>query len=113
MGGPIVTASGLIFVGATNDNYFRAFDTRTGKQVWETELEASGHSIPMTFMGKDGRQYVVIAAGGGSFIQSPRGTKIVAFALPDGKPTHPYLQVLVVRARSVKGGTARKRPFLR
>ena len=87
MGGPIVTASGLIFVGATNDNYFRAFDTRTGKQVWETELEASGHSIPMTFMGKDGRQYVVIAAGGGSFIQSPRGTKIVAFALPDGKPT--------------------------
>jgi len=86
MGGPMLTASGLIFVGATNDNRFRAFETKTGKLLWETELEASGHTIPMTFLGKDGRQYIVIAAGGGSFIQSPRGSKIVAFALPDGKP---------------------------
>ncbi|MEW5983636.1 MAG: PQQ-binding-like beta-propeller repeat protein [Acidobacteriota bacterium] len=86
MGGPILTASGLIFVGATTDGYFRAFDTSTGRQLWETQLEASAHSVPMTFMGKDDRQYVVVAAGGGSFLQSPRGTKIVAFALPHGKP---------------------------
>jgi quinoprotein glucose dehydrogenase len=82
IGGPIVTASGLLFVGATIDGYFRAFDSRSGKQLWETKLEAAAHSIPMTFMGKDGRQYVVVAAGGGSFLGSAPGTKIVAFALP-------------------------------
>lgn len=82
IGGPMVTASGLIFVGATTDKRFRAFDSRTGQQLWETELEASAHSVPMTFMGKDGRQYVVVAAGGGSFLGSPAGTKIVAFVLP-------------------------------
>jgi quinoprotein glucose dehydrogenase len=82
IGGPMVTASGLLFVGATTDKRFRAFDSRTGKQLWETELEASAHSVPMTFMGKDGRQYIVVAAGGGSYLASPHGTKIVAFALP-------------------------------
>jgi quinoprotein glucose dehydrogenase len=86
IGGPLVTASGLTFIGATTDRYFRAFETRTGRQLWETQLEASAHSVPMTFMGKDGRQYVVVAAGGGSFLNSPPGTKIVAFALPDGRP---------------------------
>jgi quinoprotein glucose dehydrogenase len=86
IGGPMLTASGVTFIGATTDRYFRAFDTRTGRQLWETELEASAHSVPMTFMGRDGRQYVVVAAGGGSFLNSPPGTKIVAFALPGGKP---------------------------
>ena len=84
MGGPIVTASGLVFVGASNDRRFRAFDSKTGKQLWETELDASAHSVPMTFLGKDNRQYVVVAAGGGSFLASAPGTKIVAFALPGG-----------------------------
>jgi glucose dehydrogenase len=82
IGGPIVTASGLIFVGASTDKRFRAFASRSGKQLWETELDASAHAVPMTFMGKDGRQYVVIAAGGGSNLASSIGTKIVAFALP-------------------------------
>jgi quinoprotein glucose dehydrogenase len=81
IGGSIVTAGGVIFIGATTDKRFRAFD-ETGRQLWETTLEASAHAIPMTFMGKDGRQYVVVAAGGGSFLGSPTGTKIVAFALP-------------------------------
>jgi quinoprotein glucose dehydrogenase len=81
IGGSIVTAGGVIFIGATTDKRFRAFD-ESGKQLWETTLEASAHAIPMTFMGKDGRQYVVVAAGGGSFLGSPTGTKIVAFALP-------------------------------
>ena len=84
MGGPIVTASGLVFVGASNDRGFRAFDSKTGNQLWETELEASAHSVPMTFLGKDNRQYVVVAAGGGSFLASAPGTKVVAFALPAG-----------------------------
>jgi len=87
LGGSIATASGLVFVGATNDERFRAFDSATGALLWETELEASAHSIPTTFTGKDGRQYVVVAAGGGSFLLSRAGTKIVAFALPDA--AHP------------------------
>ena len=82
LGGSIATASGLIFVGATNDRRFRAFESRTGKQVWEVELEASAHTVPMTFLGKDGRQYVVTAAGGGSYLASPSGSRFVAFALP-------------------------------
>ena len=82
LGGGIATAGGLIFIGATNDSRFRAFDSRTGKLLWETELEASAHSVPMTFLGKDGRQYVVVAAGGGSYLASPLGTRITAFALP-------------------------------
>ena len=82
IGGSIATASGLVFVGATTDRRFRAFDSRTGAQLWETELEASAHSIPMTFLGRDGRQYVVVAAGGGSYLNSSPGQKIVAFALP-------------------------------
>ena len=69
-------------MGATTDKRFRAFDSRAGKLLWEVELEASAHSMPMTFLGKDGRQYVVVAAGGGSFLASPPGSKIVAFALP-------------------------------
>jgi glucose dehydrogenase len=82
IGGPIVTASGLLFVGATIDSRFRAFESKTGKLLWETRLDASAHSIPMTFMGRDKRQYVVVAAGGGSFLGSAPGTKVVAFALP-------------------------------
>jgi glucose dehydrogenase len=84
VGGSIATASGLIFVGATIDCRFRAFESKTGKQVWETQLDACAHSVPMTFMGKDRRQYVVIAAGGGSFLGAAPGSKILAFALPQG-----------------------------
>jgi glucose dehydrogenase len=82
IGGTIATAAGLLFVGATNDRRFRAFDSRSGTQLWETELEASAHSVPVTFLGKDGRQYVVVAAGGGSYLNSAPGTTIVAYALP-------------------------------
>lgn len=82
IGGTIATASGLIFVGATIDRRFRAFDSGTGKVLWETTLDASAHATPMTFMGRDGRQYIVIAAGGAGLLQSAPGRKIVAFALP-------------------------------
>lgn len=84
IGGTIATATGLVFVGATIDRRFRAFDSGTGALVWETTLDASAHATPMTFMGRDGRQYVVVAAGGDGLLQSPPGTKIVAFALPRG-----------------------------
>lgn len=82
IGGTIATAAGLVFIGGTIDNRFRAFDAKTGAQLWETHLEASAHATPMTFMGRDERQYVVIAAGGDGLLQSPPGRKIVAFALP-------------------------------
>jgi glucose dehydrogenase/type 1 glutamine amidotransferase len=82
IGGSFATASGLLFIGATNDSHFRAFDSRTGKLLWDTELPASAHSVPMTFMGKDRRQYVVVAAGGGSYLASAPGSSVVAYALP-------------------------------
>jgi quinoprotein glucose dehydrogenase len=81
LGGGIATASGLILIGGTNDRRFRAFESRTGRLLWETELEASAHTVPATYLGRDGRQYVVVAAGGGSYLASPSGSKIVAFAL--------------------------------
>jgi quinoprotein glucose dehydrogenase len=82
IGGTIATATGLVFVGASIDRRFRAFDAATGALVWETTLEASAHATPMTFLGRDGRQYVVVAAGGDGLLQSAPGSKIVAFALP-------------------------------
>jgi quinoprotein glucose dehydrogenase len=81
IGGTIATASGLVFVGATIDRRFRAFDADKGTLLWETTLDASAHATPMTFKGHDGRQYVVVAAGGGGLLQSAAGSKIVAFAL--------------------------------
>jgi glucose dehydrogenase len=90
LGGPIATASGLLFIGATKDARFRAYDAKTGKELWHAQLEAAGAATPMTFMGRDGKQYVVIASGGpgdtdrGGTEQYPQ--KLVAFALSD-RPT--------------------------
>lgn len=84
LGGSMATAGGLVFIGATNDSRFRAFASRTGKLLWEAKLEASGHASPMTFMGRDGRQYVALmAAGGGGFLDGGLSNTLVAFALPD------------------------------
>ncbi len=82
-GGPIVTAGGLVFIGATNfDRKFRAFDKRTGALLWETTLPFSGNATPATYE-VDGRQYVAIAAGGGKGrAGSASGGVYVAFALP-------------------------------
>jgi len=82
-GGSIVTAGGLVFIGATNDSRFRAFDKDTGKELWVTKLPASGHATPMTFRGKNsGKQFVVIAAGGGNDYSKTYSDTLVAFALP-------------------------------
>jgi len=67
MGGPIVTAGGLVFIAGSNDERFRAFDRDTGEELWTTRLEGSGHANPMTYLGpRSGKQFVVIAAGGGN-----------------------------------------------
>jgi quinoprotein glucose dehydrogenase len=81
-GGPIVTAGGVVFIGATvYDRKFRAFDSRTGKLLWEKEMPNSGVATPATYM-IDGRQYVVIAASGGRDPKSTPGGAYIAFALP-------------------------------
>ncbi len=81
IGGSIVTAGQLVFVAATNDSRFRAFDARTGRELWSAMLDASGHATPATYLGKDGKQYVVIAAGGGGFFGSKPGDSLTAFRL--------------------------------
>lgn len=79
-GGPIVTAGGLVFIAATQDGKFRAFDKSTGKLLWQTALPAAGYATPSTYAVR-GRQYVVIAAGGGK-LGTKSGDAYIAFALP-------------------------------
>ena len=84
-GGPVLTAGGVLFIGATvADRRFRAFDSRTGELLWQTELPFAGVATPSTYM-VDGRQYVVIAASGGRDPKSPVGGAYVAFALAEKK----------------------------
>lgn len=80
-GGPVSTAGGVTFIGATMDNRFRAFDTSTGKQLWSVRLPAGGQATPMTYV-TGGRQYVVIAAGGHGFYGTRLGDYVIAYALP-------------------------------
>jgi quinoprotein glucose dehydrogenase len=63
-GGPISTAGGLVFIAGTIDRHLRAFDSRTGKLLWDTKLDAEGHTNPMTYMARNGKQYVVIVTSG-------------------------------------------------
>jgi quinoprotein glucose dehydrogenase len=82
-GGPIVTASGLVFIGATDDDRFRAFDTRTGRELWTIKLPASIYATPITYRGKTGKQFVAAVDTGG-FAGSPIASdEVVAFSLPD------------------------------
>lgn len=86
LGGSIVTAGGLVFIAATTDRLFRAFDAKTGRELWRAPLEAGGHATPMTYAGRDGRQFVVVAAGGGGFLRALSPTlsdTLVAYALPE------------------------------
>lgn len=80
-GGPLVTKGGLVFIAATQDDKIRAFDKHTGKQLWEAKLPAAGYATPATYS-IDGKQYVVIACGGGK-LGSKSGDNYVCFALPD------------------------------
>ncbi len=82
LGGPIVTGGGLVFMAGTLDNHIRAFDVETGAELWVGELPVAGKATPMTYLGADGRQYVVIAAGGQPNSGLPVGDYVVAFALP-------------------------------
>jgi quinoprotein glucose dehydrogenase len=84
IGGPVVTASGLVFIGAATDNFLRAFDLRDGRQLWKGRLPAGGQATPMTYrLRPGGKQYVVIAAGGHEYLGTKTGDAVVAYALPD------------------------------
>jgi quinoprotein glucose dehydrogenase len=81
LGGPMASAGGLVFTAAAMDNYLRAFDTETGKELWKFELPAGGQATPMTYTLK-GKQYVVIAAGGHGKLGTKQGDYVIAFTLP-------------------------------
>ena len=83
IGGPMITSSGLIFIGAAIDNYLRAFDIETGQKLWEGRLPAGGQATPMSYsLEETGKQYVVIAAGGHGRIGSTTGDYVIAYSLP-------------------------------
>ncbi|MDH3641145.1 MAG: pyrroloquinoline quinone-dependent dehydrogenase [Gammaproteobacteria bacterium] len=84
MGGPIVTASGLVFIGAAADRRIRAFDIETGEELWADELPTSANAVPMSYV-SGGRQYVVVAAGGNFTSPSPPGDHVTAYALPEAQ----------------------------
>jgi quinoprotein glucose dehydrogenase len=81
LGGPMVTGGGLVFTAAAMDNYLRAFDSDSGKQLWKYELPAGGQATPMTYTLK-GKQYLVIAAGGHGKLGTKQGDYVLAFTLP-------------------------------
>jgi quinoprotein glucose dehydrogenase len=82
LGGPMVTAGGVAFLSGTLDNYLRAYDLTNGKQLWESRLPAGGQATPMTYLGDDGRQYVLVAAGGHGSLGTKAGDYVMAYALP-------------------------------
>jgi quinoprotein glucose dehydrogenase len=81
-GGPMITAGGVVFLGATVDNFLRAYDLATGRQLWEARLPAGGQSTPMTYETADGRQFVLIVAGGHGSIGTKAGDYVIAYTLP-------------------------------
>jgi len=114
LGGSITTAGGLVFIGATNDARFRAFDSKRGRLLWEVKLEASGHTSPITYMGRDRRQYVaLVAEGGGGFLDGGLSNSVVAFALPDveRKPLPVSVSKAVAAAAATRRGVAKVGAF--
>src|SRR6266700_800599 len=90
LGGSIVTAGGLVFIGAAMDSHFRAFDAKTGEELWAAELEASAHATPITYLGKKtGMQFVVIAAGGGGYFMGKVSDTLAPFARTDKENNFP------------------------
>jgi len=83
IGGPMITKGGVVFLGAAVDNYLRAYDLTTGDQLWESRLPAGGQATPMTYALDDGKQYVVMVAGGHGSVGTTPGDYVIAYTLPD------------------------------
>ncbi|MEO8657531.1 MAG: pyrroloquinoline quinone-dependent dehydrogenase [Bryobacteraceae bacterium] len=95
LGGSIATAGGIVFIAATNDALFRAFESKSGKLLWEHPIAANGHTSPITYLGKDKKQYVVITAGGGGgFFGGTPSDTVMAFALADTATPLPAITTL-------------------
>ena len=82
LGGPIMTAGGVAFLSGTLDYYVRAYDVSNGAQLWESRLPAGGQATPMTYLGADGRQFVLVVAGGHGSFGTKAGDSVIAYALP-------------------------------
>ena len=82
LGGPVMTAGGVAFLSGTLDQYVRGYDVGNGKELWRSRLPAGGQATPMTYRGGDGRQYVVVAAGGHGSLGTRTGDHVIAYALP-------------------------------
>src|SRR6185312_3777334 len=80
-GGPVISAGGLVFIAAASDNLIRAIDIRTGRTVWSDVLPAGGQATPMLYE-ENGKEYLVIMAGGHHFMKTPKGDQLIAYALP-------------------------------
>ncbi len=84
IGGPIVTAGGVAFLSGTLDYYVRGYNLATGEEIWRARLPAGGQATPSTYVGRDGRQYLVVVAGGHGSTGTTAGDSIIAYALPEG-----------------------------
>jgi quinoprotein glucose dehydrogenase len=85
LGGPMLTAGGVAFMSSTLDYYARAYDAASGKQLWQERLPAGGQATPMSYLGRDGRQYVVVVAGGHGTLGTRQDDAVIAYALPGPK----------------------------
>jgi quinoprotein glucose dehydrogenase len=82
LGGPLLTAGGVAFLSGTLDDYVRAYDSATGQELWRSRLPAGGQATPMTYEGADGRQYLLVVAGGHGSLGTRAGDSVIAYALP-------------------------------
>jgi quinoprotein glucose dehydrogenase len=82
LGGTIVTAGGVAFLSGTLDQYIRGYDVRTGREMWKARLPAGGQSTPMTYADRNGRQIVLVTAGGHGSLGTKPGDAVIAYALP-------------------------------
>jgi quinoprotein glucose dehydrogenase len=97
LGGAIATAGGLVFIGATNDKRFRAFDAKTGKELWVAKLGAAAHATPSTYLGRDGRQYVVITSTGGGFLDAPTAEQLADLTRKAQRSANTWMNLILVR----------------
>jgi glucose dehydrogenase len=111
LGGSIATAGGLVFIAATNDSRFRAFESKSGRLIWEQPIDANGHTIPITYLGKDGKQYVAImAGGGGGYFGGTPSDALVACAL--GTEEAPTAPPIVSKIERPQGSERLKGPVV-
>jgi quinoprotein glucose dehydrogenase len=82
LGGPMITAGGIAFLSGTLDYYLRAFDLTTGEELWKARLPAGGHSTPISYATANGRQFILVAAGGHDGLMTKQGDYLIAYALP-------------------------------